>query len=91
MADIIIGLDEYEISSANGRWRCCDLDIGFLVLISYVVNKDYIAEVLEESEFESHEYNTVFKNQPNRAWCIRFHIDKNREEAIQTMLEKFNV
>jgi hypothetical protein len=91
MADIVIGLDEYEISSANGRWRCCDLDNGFLVLISDVIDVNYITEVLTQSEFQPHEYNTVFKNQPNKSWCIRFMVGKHRESAIQTMLEKFNV
>lgn len=91
MADIEVGIDKYEISSSNGRWQCCDLDNGFLVLISDVIDRDYIVQVLEESDFQAHEYNKVFKNQVNRAWCIRFMVDKSDEAKVQSVLEKFNV
>jgi len=62
MADILIGIDRYEVSSANGRWQSCDLDNGFLVLISDVISRDYITQVLVESDFQAHEYNKVFKS-----------------------------
>ena len=91
MADILIGIDKYEVSSANGRWQSCDLDNGFLVLISDVISRDYIVQVLEQSDFQLHECNKVFKSQPNRAWCIRFMVDKGDEVKVQTLLEKFNV
>ncbi len=91
MADILIGTDKYEVSSANGRWQSCDLDNGFLVLISDVVSRDYITQVLVESDFQAHEYNKVFKSQSNRAWCLRFMIDKSDESKVQTLLDKFNV
>ena len=91
MADILIGIDKYEVSSSNGRWQCCDLDNGFLVLISDVISRDYIVQVLEESDFQSHEYNKVFKSQPNRVWCIRFMVDKSDEAKVQSVLKKFNV
>jgi hypothetical protein len=91
MPDILIGTDKYEVSSANGRWQSCDLDNGFLVLISDVVSRDYITQVLVESDFQAHEYNKVFKSQPNRAWCLRFMIDKSDESKVQTLLDKFNV
>ena len=91
MADILIGTDKYEVSSANGRWQSCDLDNGFLVLISDVISRDYIVQVLEQSDFKAHEYNKVFKSQPNRAWCIRFMVDNGDEVKVQTLLEKFNV
>jgi len=91
MPDILIGTDKYEVSSANGRWQSCDLDNGFLVLISDVVSRDYITQVLVESDFQAHEYNKVFKSQSNRAWCLRFMIDKSDESKVQTLLDKFNV
>ena len=91
MADIFIGIDKYEVSSANDRWQSCDLDNGFLVLISDVIARDYIVQVLEESDFQAHEYNKVFKSQTNRAWCVRFMVDKSDEAKVQSVLEKFNV
>ena len=91
MADIEVGIDKYKISSEHGRWRCCDLPNGFLVLVSDVIDHSYIAKVLEESDFENYEYNTVFKNQRNRSWCIRFKVDKSEEAKVQSLLEKFNV
>lgn len=91
MADIFIGIDKYEVSSANDRWQSCDLDNGFLVLISDVIARDYIVQVLEESDFQAHEYNKVFKSQTNRAWCVRFMVDKGDEAKVQSVLEKFNV
>ena len=91
MADILIGTDKYEVSSANGRWQSCDLDNGFLVLISDVIARDYIAQTLEESDFQPHEYNKVFKSQSNRSWCIRFMVDKSDETKVQALLDKFNV
>ena len=91
MINISIGNSEYEVSSENGRWRCCDLENGFLVLVSDVIDKSYIEKVLEDSVFESHQYNTVFKSQLNRSWCIRFFIDKNKESDVQSILENFNV
>ena len=91
MADILIGKDKYEVSSTNGRWQSCDLDNGFLVLISDVISRDYIVQVLEQSDFQAHEYNKVFKSQTNRAWCVRFMVDKGDEAKVQSVLEKFNV
>ena len=91
MTDILIGIEKYEVSSANGRWQSCDLDNGFLVLISDVISRDYIVQVLEQSDFQAHEYNKVFKSQPNKVWCIRFMVDKGDEVKVQTLLEKFNV
>tara|TARA_Y100000034_G_scaffold100346_1_gene123614 strand:- start:882 stop:1166 length:285 start_codon:yes stop_codon:yes gene_type:complete len=83
--------DEYEVSAKNGRWITCDLDNGFLVLISDVVSLEYIEEVFDKSDYESWQYNKIFKSKNQEAWCLRMNLPQSGEETLQQLLEKFNV
>ena len=91
MANLIVAKDTFEVSSENGKWKCCDLNDGFLVLIDDTISKEYIVNTLEQSDFEDYEYNIVLNSQRNKSWCIRFSVDNNREIEVQSLLEKFNV
>jgi hypothetical protein len=91
MASVVVYGDKYEVSSKNGRWSICDLENGFLILISDVIDPDYIVNIFEQSDFESWQYNDIFKSIPNNSWCLRMMVDKSKEEILQSTLENFNI
>lgn len=83
--------DKYEISAENGRWITCDLESGFLVLISDVISLEYVEEVFDKSNYESWQYNQIFKSKHQEAWCLRMVLPRSGEDELQQLLEKFNV
>jgi len=90
MAEVKVAGDKFEISSAHNNWICCDLHDGFLVLINESVGIDNIIQKLVSSNFFYYEYNKPFRSKLNRSYCIRFKIEKNRENELINFLDTFN-
>lgn len=88
--EITIAGDKFEISSAHQNWTCCDLHDGFIAVINESVGLSNIVNKLVSSPFQYYEYNKPFRSKVNRAYCIRFKLDKKREKEVVNFLETFN-